>query len=66
MGKDRHWFTVETDRGAWRTLAASERKAIRNAQYRLVMNERSYPVPKVEDWMEMREIEILSVVKEEE
>ena len=66
MAKDKHWFRVETDRGVWRTLAASERKAGRNAQYRLVMNMRSYATPTVEDWMEMRDIKILSVVKEDE
>lgn len=59
------WWTVKTDCGTRRTLAVSARKAERNVRYRLVMDDRSYDRPRPRDFAEMRDIQVLEVVKDD-
>ena len=59
------WWTVKTDCGTRRSLAVSARKAARNVRYRLVMDDRSYDRPRPRDFAEMRDIEVLEVVKDD-
>ena len=66
MEREQMWWTVETDCGTRRTLAVSRAKAIRNVRYRLVMDDRSYDRPMPRDFAEMRDIEVISVTREEE
>ena len=61
MARQKRWWRVTTDRGVHETLAVSERKAERNARYRLVMDTRAYRWPTPEDWAAMRDIEVLGV-----
>ena len=63
--EEKVWWTVKTDCGTRRTLAVSARKAERNVRYRLVMDDRSYDRPKPRDFAEMRDIEVLEVVKDD-
>ena len=63
--EEKVWWTVKTDCGTRRTLAVSARKAARNVRYRLVMDDRSYDRPKPRDFAEMRDIEVLEVVKDD-
>lgn len=66
MEREKRWWTVETDCGTRRTLAVSRAKAIRDVRYRLVMDDRSYDRPMPRDFAEMRDIEVISVTREEE
>lgn len=63
--EEKVWWTVKTDCGTRRTLAVSARKAARNVRYRLVMDDRSYDRPRPRDFAEMRDIEVLEVVKDD-
>ena len=63
--EEKVWWTVKTDCGTRRTLAVSARKAARNVRYRLVMGDRSYDRPRPRDFAEMRDIEVLEVVKDD-
>lgn len=63
--EEKVWWTVKTDCGTRRTLAVSARKAARNVRYRLVMDDRSYDRPKPRDFAEMRDIQVLEVVKDD-
>lgn len=63
--EEKVWWTVKTDCGTRRTLAVSARKAERNVRYRLVMDDRSYDRPRPRDFAEMRDIEVLEVVKDD-
>ena len=65
MTGERWWYEVSTDAGTHRTLAASVRKAERNARWRLVMDRRSYSRPTPRDFEEMREMKIISVRRED-
>ena len=64
-GREKVWWTVATDCGTRRTIAASRAKAIRNVRYRLVMDDRSYDRPRPRDFAEMRDIEIIKTTCEE-
>ena len=66
MGRDKVWWTVVTDCGTRRTLAVSQAKAARNVKYRLVMDDRSYDRPTPRDFAEMRDIQVISVTRDEE
>ena len=66
MEREKTWWTVKTDCGTRRTLAVSRAKAARNVKYRLVMDDRAYDRPTPRDFAEMRDIEIISVTREEE
>ena len=66
MERDKCWWTVRTDCGTRRTFAVSRAKAARNVKYRLVMDDRSYDRPTPRDFAEMRDIEVISVTREEE
>ncbi len=63
--EEKVWWTVKTDCGTRRTLAVSARKAERNVRYRLVMDDRSYDRPRPRDFAEMRDIEVMEVVKDD-
>ena len=63
--EEKVWWTVKTDCGTRRTLAVSARKDERNVRYRLVMDDRSYDRPRPRDFAEMRDIEVLEVVKDD-
>ena len=63
--EEKVWWTVKTDCGTRRTLAVSARKAARNVRYRLVMDDRSYDRPRPRDFAEMRDIEVMEVVKDD-
>lgn len=63
--EEKVWWTVKTDCGTRRTLAVSARKAARNVRYRIVMDDRSYDRPRPRDFAEMRDIEVLEVVKDD-
>ena len=63
--EEKVWWTVKTDCGTRRSLAVSARKAARNVRYRLVMDDRSYDRPRPRDFAEMRDIEVLEVVKDD-
>ncbi len=64
--EEKAWWTVKTDCGTRRTLAVSARKAERNVRYRLVMDDRSYDRPRPRDFAEMRDIQVLEVLKDDE
>ena len=66
MEREKCWWTVVTDCGTRRTLAVSRAKAIRNAKYRLVMDDRSYDRPRPRDFAEMRDIEVIEATRDEE
>ena len=66
MERDKVWWTVVTDCGTRRTLAVSRAKAARNVKYRLVMDDRSYDRPTPLDFAEMRDIQVISVTRDEE
>ena len=66
MEREKVWWTVVTDCGTRRSLAVSRAKAARNVKYRLVMDDRSYDRPTPRDFAEMRDIEIISVTREED
>ena len=66
MARDKWWWTVVTDCGTRRTLAVSRAKAARNVKYRLVMDDRSYDRPTPRDFAEMRDIQVISVTRDEE
>ena len=66
MAREMWWWTVRTDCGTRRTLAVSRAKAARNAKYRLVMDDRSYDRPTPRDFAEMRDIQVISVTRDEE
>ncbi|MBR6733277.1 MAG: hypothetical protein IKL96_02635 [Kiritimatiellae bacterium] len=66
MERAKLWWTVVTDCGTRRTLAVSRAKAIRNVRYRLVMDDRSYDRPRPRDFAEMRDIEVIEVMRDEE
>ena len=66
MEREKCWWTVVTDCGTRRTLAVSRGKAIRNVKYRLVMDDRSYDRPRPRDFAEMRDIEVIEVMRDEE
>lgn len=61
MDRRMYWYLIKTDCGTRKTLAVSEKKAIRNARYRLVMDDRCYRSPTPRDFAQMRDIEIISV-----
>ena len=63
--EEKVWWTVKTDCGTRRTLAVSARKAERNVRYRLLMDDRSYDRPRPRDFAEMRDIEVMEVVKDD-
>ena len=63
--EEKVWWTVKTDCGTRRTLAVSARKAERNVRYRRVMDDRSYDRPRPRDFAEMRDIEVMEVVKDD-
>ena len=63
--EEKVWWTVKTDCGTRRSIAVSARKAARNVRYRLVMDDRSYDRPRPRDFAEMRDIEVLEVVKDD-
>ena len=66
MECEKVWWTVVTDCGTRRTLAVSRAKAARNVKYRLVMDDRSYDRPTPRDFAEMRDIQVISVTRDEE
>ena len=66
MERDKVWWTVVTDCGTRRSLAVSRAKAARNVKYRLVMDDRSYDRPTPRDFAEMRDIQVISVTRDEE
>ncbi len=66
MAREMWWWTVVTDCGTRRTLAVSRGKAIRNVKYRLVMDDRSYDRPRSRDFAEMRDIEVIKVMRDKD
>lgn len=63
---EKAWWTVRTDCGTRRTLAASRAKAIRNVKYRIVMDRRGYGRPTPRDLAEMRDIEVVDARRDQE
>ena len=63
--QQKRWYIVRTDCGSIRTRAGSRGRAIRNAKYRLVMGDGRCDRPTPRDLGEMRDIEVLDAVEEE-